>query len=338
VQHNRSLDGLRAVAIAPVLAIHAGVPFARGGGIGVDIFFALSGYLITSLLLADLREHGHIRLRRFWIRRAARLVPALVLVVLAVLLLAALGIADPSSTQLEALAAVTYTTNWTRAFGLVHDGMLNHTWSLAIEEQYYLAWPLALTILTRWIPDPKRLAAAILCIACCLATWRAVLFLSGTGVDRLYNGLDTRADSLLIGSALAAASMSPSLSTSRLLRRCVWPAISALAIMAIAINCHAPVMYLAGYFIAPCAAAVLILAVTSDGCRWMGAALAFPPIAWLGKISYGLYLWHVPVFQTIRQMGFDGRVVATLGVAMSIGLAALSFYTLERYFLGLRKA
>ena len=341
--HRRSLDGLRALAILLVVMIHAGVPFMRGGGIGVDLFFTLSGFLITSLLVGDLQAHGRILLRSFWVHRAIRLMPALVVVVLTVLLLTQVApdIADSSAVRREALAAVTYTTNWTRAFGVTRDSLLNHTWSLAIEQQFYVVWPLILTCLARTLPDRRRLWVAVLISAIGFALWRATLFWMEAANDRLYNGLDTRADSLLIGSVVALALSSCTypwlVRQGRWTRMAVWPATAMLGFMATSIHCHAPFMYLIGYFLAPCCAALIILAIVMNGeTFWLSRILAVAPLVWIGRISYGLYLWHVPVFKVIRHLGFDGHVVITIGLGVSIGLAAVSFYTLESYFRRIR--
>jgi peptidoglycan/LPS O-acetylase OafA/YrhL len=333
-----SLDGFRTLAITPVVLIHAGVPFMRGGSIGVDLFFTLSGFLITSLLLKELGERGRISFGRFWLRRAARLVPALLLVVTGVVTASFVvpGLANPVAMRREALAAVFYVTNWMRAFHLTQDSFLRHTWSLAIEEQYYLLWPILLTLLVRRFRE-SRLASVIFALACVAAVWRAVLYRHGASNERVYDGLDTRADSLLVGSALAALLSSEAyawiVQRRRWMQWAIWPPLALLSWMAYRVNCHAPWMYAGGgYFLAAVSVAVLIAAVvTNDDTFWFRRVLALPPMVWVGRISYGIYLWHIPVFEMMGHYGWGGAIVHR-GIPITVAVAASSYYSVEAYF------
>ena len=203
-----ALDGLRALAVMLVLAAHLGIPFMHGGVIGVDLFFVLSGFLITGLLLEEQERNGQIHYPAFYARRALRLFPALVL------LLPLVGIAAHLSPEIDKATGdlttggipwvLLYLANWPRATG-TQLGLFGHTWSLAIEEQFYLLWPAALFLLVRKRTDYPRALVVSLSVAALVAVHRAVEWLQGAGIDRVANGTDMRADALLIGCATALA-------------------------------------------------------------------------------------------------------------------------------------
>jgi peptidoglycan/LPS O-acetylase OafA/YrhL len=207
-----ALDGLRAMAVLPVLLYHAELEFASGGFLGVDLFFVISGYLITTLLLREASERGLIRLGAFWIRRARRLFPALFCVLACVLLYGLIA----SETELARMAGDVYSTlgyvaNWWFAFSgesyfdqFARPSMLRHTWSLAIEEQFYVVWPLVAWWGIRGAVERPRIWFAIALLgAIASAVLMRLLFESGTDPSRVYYGTDTRAQALLIGVALA---------------------------------------------------------------------------------------------------------------------------------------
>ena len=176
--HRRALDGLRGVAVLAVLGFHGGVPFMRGGFLGVDVFFVLSGFLITSLLYEEWRRTGAIRLRAFYMRRVLRLLPALILLLLALTIYAIWLPWPDQRARLRAEIAFTllYVANWALAFRLVPDlGFLAHAWSLAIEEQFYLVWPLALLLLLRSGVRLPRVIALVMLAIVASAAWRAAL-------------------------------------------------------------------------------------------------------------------------------------------------------------------
>src|SRR5262245_21094061 len=198
------LDGLRAVAVMSVLLMHGGMPGFHWGYIGVDLFFVLSGYLITSILLREQLRTGQISLLSFYQRRALRLFPALAVLCIVFLAYAFFVLRDPTQGLREIVVVALYLSNWTRAAGLNFPEWLGHTWSLAIEEQFYLLWPLVLLAISaarRPIPLLLAVAGAIVAVSC----WRLTLVMHGASTDRLYNGTDTRADALLMGVALALA-------------------------------------------------------------------------------------------------------------------------------------
>ncbi len=358
LSYSPALDGLRAVAVLGVLAFHGGVSWLPGGFLGVDAFFVLSGFLITSLLVREWESTGTIALRAFWARRARRLLPALFALVVFVVCVA--PFAMPAGTypglRGDALSALLYFANWHFIFaGATYFAQsappspLTHTWSLAIEEQFYLVWPIAvLLVLTR----TRGLRTLLwVCVAGALgsAVEMALLYREGASLTRLYYGTDTRAQALLAGAALAVG-------LSLVARRrgkttgdeAAWlPAsrharnvISVLGLVGVAGSAAlwgtstgtSPFLYEGGFLVvAVCAAAVVAAAV----CLPAGAlarVLAARPLRDLGRISYGVYLWHYPLFLWVdgQRTGLQGAALFALRCALTIVVASASFLLLER--------
>ena len=275
-----ALDGLRGIAIAIVVAYHAyGWPY--GGWLGVDLFFVLSGFLITTLLLEERAATGAIHLRAFYVRRARRLLPAL-----AVLLSAYLAIS--AARGVDALGTVArwglYTGNVYEAFwpgAAQHLVGLNHLWSLAQEEQFYLAWPVALLLVRR----ARNPALVLALLVAALVVYRDVLVLHGASDARIYFAPDTHVDGLLLGAALAFHRQRRAFSVKRLhLVAAAWIALLIVALIpAVGIT---EVVFLPVFEVAM----VVLVAAAVDG------SLRLPrPLVWLGGISYSLYLWHFVV-------------------------------------------
>jgi peptidoglycan/LPS O-acetylase OafA/YrhL len=337
------LDGVRALAVLAVLAFHEGMGAARGGFLGVDIFFVLSGFLITDLLVSRQKRYGRLGLAGFWGRRARRLLPALAVVLVTVA--AAVAVMEPA--QLAALrpvlmAAVTYSSNWYQALHHVSyfatfgpPPPLQHLWSLAIEEQFYLFWPLILAVLLTRIGRPRTRALIAWLGAAASALAMVFLYTPGSDPSRVYYGTDTHATALLIGCAialtwpLARLTAASSAVTARLDRL----GLAGLAVLAWAVGHFSgadPVVYPGGLIIAALAAACLIAAAAAPG--MIAAALSVGPLRWIGVRSYGIYLWHWPVIALAAAIVWPRPVTPWLWPAeavLAIALAAASWRWIE---------
>ncbi len=198
------LDGMRGIADLAVMAYHARTPFLNGGFIGVDIFFVLSGFLITSLIINEYDSSASLNFKYFYMRRLLRLGPALILLLLVFVMLSMIFLSKDKaqSNIITAIISLFYMSNWARAFSIHPLDYLGHTWSLSIEEQFYILWPLTLLVMLRAFKN--RWIIAIMTLSFALTSWilRIQLIQNGTTFNRLYNGLDTRADALMIGCAL----------------------------------------------------------------------------------------------------------------------------------------
>ena len=343
------LDGLRALAVLAVIAYHVGLGWAQGGLLGVGIFFTLSGYLITDLLLAQQAATGSLRLAEFWRRRARRLLPAL-FVMLAVV---AAWVALLQRAQLPALrgamaAAAGYVSNWwliaqnSSYFSrFAPPTPLGHLWSLAVEEQFYLIWPWLILLglyLTRSRGEQSRrrwLAGVTLALAAVSATLMAVLFHPGYDPTRVYDGTDTRAFALLIGAALAIMRPSremppdPDRRHRVLLDGAGAAGLVVIGVMIWRTGQYSPFLYRGGMVLLSVATAAVVLAVVSPAGR-LGRLLGWRPLRWIGVRSYGIYLWHYPIIVlTTPAGGGETLLRGSLQVTASIGLAALSWTFVE---------
>jgi len=342
-QRAPGLDGVRALAVLAVLAFHEGMRGIPGGFLGVDVFFVLSGYLITDLLVAQRAQLGRLDLRGFWTRRARRLLPALAVVLVTVT--AVVAVIEPA--QLGALrpalaAAATYSSNWYEALHHVSyfDSFgppppLQHLWSLAIEEQFYLAWPLILGLVL-FLTENRRIRTCVAwACAAASALLMAILYTPGSDPSRVYYGTDTHATALLVGSAIALTMPLATVVTAsrELARRLDFLGMAGLALLAWAIGHFSgadPAVYPAGLVIAALAAAGLTLAAASTGT--ISALLSLPPLRWLGVRSYGIYLWHWPVIAISAALighRSGNPWLWIVEAAIAIGLAAASWRWIE---------
>jgi peptidoglycan/LPS O-acetylase OafA/YrhL len=346
LRHVPALDGLRGLAVAAVLCFHGGWTWAVGGYLGVSLFFTLSGFLITSLLLTEHAASGRIALRAFWARRARRLLPAALAALGGIL---AYGVFAADGDQLrdlrgDVLGALGYVANWRflvdgRAYSELFEAPspVQHFWSLAIEEQFYLAFPLVVAGLLALGRGRRALLAVVVCAAAMASTvLMAVLSAPGGDPARAYYGTDTRAAELLAGALLAlvvsrrAPAPRPAGRVARVAASLAGPvALAAMAAMWWRVEQVRPWLYDGGFALHALLAVVVIAAARIPGP--FAAGLSVLPLRHLGRISYGAYLYHWPVFLwlTPERTGFDGALLFGLRALITLEIAHISFYVLE---------
>jgi peptidoglycan/LPS O-acetylase OafA/YrhL len=346
-----ALDGLRGVSVLAVMAYHVGL--IRGGYLGVDAFFVLSGFLITALLVEERRRTGMIHLGKFYVRRALRLLPALVtMLAVGCLVAAVLGwffrAGETPAALLVALGRMSlitlfYVANWAMMFG-TSMWILGHTWSLSIEEQFYLLWPLTLMGLFRFVRRRAAIFACVLAGAAASVTVRNALFIGTASIPRVFLGFDTRCDALLIGCGLGLLAAWGVLPASRA-RRAALGVAGAVALVgfstaAFTASWQAPFMLRIGSTLVALAVAVVIAEVTASPGGLVAAALAFPPLRATGRISYGLYLWHFPIIYACGALRHGEGVPepwrAALALTLTFAVSGLSFWLVERPMLRLK--
>lgn len=341
------LDGLRALAVLAVIAYHLHLGWARGGLLGVGVFFTLSGYLITDLLLGRWRGDGRLHLGDFWLRRARRLLPALfVLLVVVAAWVTLLDRGQLADLRGAVAAAATYVSNW---YYIAHHSSyfarfappapLDHLWSLAVEEQFYLCWPWLLWLGLRFVPGRRAsrvrwLAAPTLALAVGSSVLMAFLYHPGLDPTRVYEGTDTRAFGLLAGAALAMVWPSgDAAATGRRARRTLDGAgVAGLAVIGVLVwqvGHYSPFAYRGGLGLLS-VATVAVLAAVANPASLLGRALGWRPLRWVGVRSYGIYLWHYPVIVlTSAPNAGEDLPRAALQVTASVALAALSWRFVE---------
>jgi peptidoglycan/LPS O-acetylase OafA/YrhL len=341
------LDGLRALAVLAVIAYHEQFGWAPGGMLGVGVFFTLSGYLITDLLLGHWSAHGRLDLGDFWLRRARRLLPAL-FVMLAVVT-AWVTVVSPgrlSSLRGASAAAATYSSNW--YYIATHSSYFarfappapfDHLWSLAVEEQFYLVWPWLILLgvcclrgrrasAVRWLALPTLALAALSAVA------MLMLYQPGLDPTRIYEGSDTRAFGLLAGAALAMVwpsrrQAAPARWTPLALDGAGIAGLAIIGLMIWRVGQYSAFTYRGGLVVLSVATVGVVAAAACPG-SLVGVALGWRPLRWLGVRSYGIYLWHYPVIVlTSPANSAENLPRAALQVAASIGLAALSWRFVE---------
>lgn len=338
------LDGLRALAVAAVLAYHGGLARWGGGFLGVEVFLVISGYLITSLLLAEREATGTVRLGAFWLRRARRLLPA-VLVLLGVVSVVSVLFLPGEVARLrgDVVSSLFYVQNWHQILAeqsyfeaVGRPPLLRHLWSLAVEEQFYLFWPLVFAAGIRFLGH-RRLLVGVLAGAVGSLLLMALLFDPGSDPTRVYYGTDTRASGLLVGVALAL----------------VWPpwrmradvpgrastvldvvggvALLGLVLAMMGFGDRSALLYRGGFGLVDVLTAVVILVVAHPAAR-LGTVLGIAPLRWVGLRSYGIYLWHWPVFVLTRpgvDVDWPGWLVLVVRLGLTLALAELSYRYVE---------
>lgn len=336
-----ALDGVRGIAIAAVLLFHTDSVVLQAGYLGVDVFFVLSGFLIADILYRGLSGASlHAVLSGFWLRRARRLAPALLILITVVCLTRLVSPQPSTEARGPILAALTYTTNWyeihagSTYFGQFQTpSMLFHTWSLAIEEQFYLAFPLVLVVVMRMVRTRRRVAVALAVLALLSMAWMFTLQSWNADALRIYMGTDTRVQALLVGGALGVLFSVRTRSTTKVAPRV--SGVVGLMVLAVvmAFVDDVQVLFKGGFFLVAVGAGMVIISALYAGP--IQTMLSWGPLIWLGRISYSLYLWHYPIFDWV-QGGVPGTV--PLGAQLwsgilSVLVAWLSYRLIEQPFL-----
>lgn len=339
------LDGLRALAVYLVVAFHAGVVRARGGFIGVDVFFVLSGYLVTHLLLRDLGASGTVRFRRFYSRRVRRLLPAAVvnLVVTAIVFRSLGAPVEMASATSSMRAAAAYVSNWwfiresADYFGTdVAASPVAHYWSLSVEEQFYLLWPVLLAGLFRVTRKAGRHQTRVIQIVVLIAgtaSLAGALHVATTNLNRAYFGTDTRAYQLLAGAAVAL--LPGIVKFARRLRWSSWalPATSLVLLATLVLSATSKL------HVGPVTRGALATAITVGLIVTLEASsggigrrlLSIGSLTYLGRISYGTYLWHwIVILVATRRLEMAPLTTLVVAAPIATGLAALSYEVLEQ--------
>jgi peptidoglycan/LPS O-acetylase OafA/YrhL len=345
------LDGLRAIAVLAVIAYHLEFGWAPGGLLGVGIFFTLSGYLITDILLAHMARRD-MRLIDFWLGRARRLLPALFLMLVVVVAWVTIfGPAQPSKFRDAVIAAALYVSNWQLIFQHVSyfarfggPEPLGHLWSLAVEEQFYIFWPFLLLGGVRLIKERPgapaevrpRLALATLGLAAASALLMAILYHPSFDPSRVYDGTDTRAFELLAGAALAmvwpSRKLTPKIAAGarNILDGAGAVGLAVIVLMIWRTDQYSSFIYDGGLVLLSIATVLVVAALAHPASR-LGVLLGWAPLRWIGVRSYGIYLWHFPIIVLTSPSGPHGAglVRDALQVGATFGIAALSWHFVE---------
>lgn len=355
-----ALDGVRACAVLAVMMFHGGIPHMEGGFMGVDAFFVLSGFLITSLLIGEWRQSLTIKLGAFWARRARRLLPALLLMLLFVAFFAAVIV--PKGTygalRLDALSTLLYVSNW--HFILVNSNYFNetaqsspllHTWSLAVEEQFYVVWPLVVLGILRLTRSLSALFTLCCAAAIGSALWMHHLYDGGLNTNRAYLGTDTRSQCLFIGCALAVGLVllaQRGHEEGRLDKGELWRprgqvgqavcgvagvggAVAAVVIWVLTTSLSS-FPYSGGFFLIGLSVGAVILSAVAAPRSIVPRVLSVAPVRYVGRISYGLYIWHWPIFLWLdnERTGLEGYELFALRVLVTFAVSVVSFHLIER--------
>ncbi|MBA3841352.1 MAG: acyltransferase [Actinobacteria bacterium] len=331
MRYVRQLDGIRALAVLAVVGLHANLPGMHGGGIGVDVFFVLSGYLITSILLREISSTGRIDRSKFYVRRALRLLPALVVAIVWTAVLDIAAARGGGHIAAAAPAALFYYANWLVSFRPDALGFLGQTWSLAIEEQFYILWPLLLLIgavrrnLTRWIP-----AFLVATVALRLVAFK----IEGSGV---LTWTPARTDELAIGAWLAALE----LRRAPLPRLLVSPGMAwaATGVLGVAFLSFARVSGLAvagGFIDVACLATMIVIAHAAHGTSLLTRVLGWSPLVAVGRVSYGIYLYHYAILIYLRANSSSEAKIIGVGLPVTALLTVTSWFLIERPALRLK--
>ena len=344
-----ALDGLRALAVAAVFAYHLSLPLFRGGFLGVDLFFVISGFLITTLLVTEAQRTNRVRITAFWMRRVRRLMPALVLMVVVVSAAALLIGRDlDAGLRLQVLGAAVYGSNWVQiASGASYvehfePSLLTHLWSLGVEEQFYLIWPFVVVVLISFLVRRRSRVLAVCLLAGASAAWMAVAFVPGADPTRAYVGTDTHGFGLLLGAALGFGlplrrrSDSPGRAARLSARPGLLSAVGITGYMVVLagmllLTDQGTATFRGGIVLVD-VAAVGLVAAAARGAGPVGAVFALPVLTWIGRRSYGIYLWHWPVIVIAERLlprGTGPLELAMIAVLVTMAATEVSWRLVE---------
>ncbi|MFL0248367.1 acyltransferase family protein [Candidatus Clostridium stratigraminis] len=339
-----SLDGLRAFAVLAVVAYHFSFSWAAGGFLGVDIFFVISGYLITSNILTSQERNHNFNLREFWIKRIRRLLPAVYVMIIIIFVWTSLLHPEIVNTlKGDAASSLVYISNWWFIFHKLSyfdsfgsPSPLKNLWSLAIEEQFYIVWPIVLLAGKKIFKKRSKLTGFVFIITICSAMLMALMYKPGEDPSRVYYGTDTRAFELLIGGLLAIIwpinKVSSKKTTIKLRNTINIASIITLTVFILSViftNEYKTFLYRGGMLLISIDAAILIACISHPSC-YLGRLLSRKPLSWLGKRSYGIYLWHYPIIilsTPVYELGNPvyWRVIIQLAIIFIIAELSYSF-------------
>ena len=335
----KEIDGLRALAVIMVLAYHLKMPFAKSGLLGVTVFFVISGYLITGILINEIEESGGVDLKNFWLRRIRRLLPAVLsMAVVMIFVSAVVNRVVFTKGCNDLLSAVFGYNNWWQIFRKVSyfenagaPSPFTHCWSLAIETQFYLIYPILLILLSKARNRGKVFAAVTAVLAMISVVLMGVLYSPDGDPSRVYYGTDTRAFSLLIG-ALAAIQKEYHIIKVKL-RGKLWAVIGSISVliligMMMLISSYSSFLYYGGQAIVSVLAAFVVYAVTVSR-SLLNIILDSSILKWIGDRSYSIYLWHYPIIVLMSGGKRAAWWIVILEVVLSVGFAELSYRFIE---------
>lgn len=335
----KEIDGLRALAVIMVLAYHLKMPFAKSGLLGVTVFFVISGYLITGILINEIEESGGVDLKNFWLRRIRRLLPAVLsMAVVMIFVSAVVNRVVFTKGCNDLLSAVFGYNNWWQIFRKVSyfenagaPSPFTHCWSLAIETQFYLIYPILLILLSKARNRGKVFAAVTAVLALISVVLMGVLYSPDGDPSRVYYGTDTRAFSLLIG-ALAAIQKEYHIIKVKL-RGKLWAVIGSISVliligMMMLIRSYSSFLYYGGQAIVSVLAAFVVYAVTVSR-SLLNIILGSSILKWIGDRSYSIYLWHYPIIVLMSGGKRAAWWIVILEVVLSVGVAELSYRFIE---------
>lgn len=340
LKYYKSIDGLRAIAVLIVLFAHAKFPRLQSGGVGVDVFFLLSGFLITSILNSELEFSKNINIKYFYVRRGLRLIPCLIATSLFFIVIEFLLLQKFSFGTLVYI--LTYSSNWARALYDYDLGSMSHTWSLSIEEQFYLVWPCVIILVSKYIKQIELKFLFFIALTILITSYR--YFVSGIySPERIYFGTDTHIDGLLLGSSLVyflgLILDSKNLSKIKYVINILVPGCFIIILIFPFIFTWRDLwMQRFGYSVIFLSSSVILMHLVLSEGSFVSRVLSFRLISGIGKISYGLYLWHFPLYFLIDFINISTSLymLILIKLVLAIVIASLSYHLLERNFLKLK--